>query len=109
MKTILLYLYAKGTVIGFITAISKLLNDIRTNNFEWRVFLTDLFATPLMGYIAFELVKDIDSISHWQKVVFTIFMSLNTFVVLKLATNPNLVKAMIGSWLKVDKEALKEN
>ena len=107
MKTILVYLYAKGTVIGFITALSKLLNDIRTKNFQWRVFITDLLATPLMGYIAYELVKNIDSISDWQKIVFTIFMSLNTFVVLKLATNPNLVKAMIGSWLKVDKEDLK--
>ena len=93
---------SQGFLIGFFSGLLKMMQDIRNGNFKWFIAITDITASSVVGYSIFEWSSESKSLADWQVIGLTIMLSLNAFFVVKIITNPNLIKKLLSSWFKIN-------
>jgi nucleoside permease NupC len=87
----------EGLVIGFFSGGLKIMYSIRNGTFKWTVAVTDLAGAMIVGYATWEWIE-IEK--EWQKVLTTVVMSINTFFIVGLLMNPQLVKIYFTKYFK---------
>lgn len=92
----------KGLVIGLWAAVLKVVLAIRTSVFQWFIAISDLIITPLMGLSFYDFAAPSPYLEEWQVVLLTFFISINTFVVVAVITNPRFIKSVLSSFLRID-------
>ena len=118
LDTIKSAIESKGFLIGLFMGLLKTFQDIRaeySNNpkfsikdVKWFIVFTDLFASTFVGYTVYEWSSESDILSSLQVTGLTIFLSINSFIVIKVITDPKLVKKLIGGWIKSKTEIKEE-
>ncbi len=91
-----------GFWIGFFAGVLKIMQDVRASRFKWIIAITDLSAATIVGYSVYQWASESNRLASWQVVGLTVMFSLNAFLVIKIITEPSLVKKIIQSWFKVD-------
>ncbi len=92
----------KGFLIGFFSALMKVMQDVRGATFKWVIALTDLIAGTSVGYSVYQWSSESEQLANWQIYGLTIMFSLNAFLVVKIVTEPKIVQQLIKSWFKID-------
>lgn len=92
----------KGFIIGFFSGLLKVMQNIRSGTFKWMIAITDMVAAIIAGYSVYQWASDSEVLDEWQVVFLTIVIALNTFIVVRLFTDPVMFRRMIKSWFKVD-------
>lgn len=93
-----------GFWIGFLAGILKIMQDLRNAKFRWLIAITDLSASTIVGYSVYVWASESNQLANWQVIGLTIMFSLNAFVVIKIITEPTVVRNIIQSWFKIDLE-----
>lgn len=89
----------KWITIWLLTAIVKWIVQLRKQNFNVLVFITDTVLALIVWYVSWELVAQEDML--WViKLIFTIFMSWNAFVLVSILFNPELAKKVFFNFIK---------
>lgn len=92
----------KGFIIGFFAGLLKVMQNIRAGTFRWVIALTDMAASIIAGYCVYEWASDSKALDEWQVIFLTLVIALNTFIVVRLFTDPEMFRNLIKSWFKVD-------
>lgn len=106
---LLAILESKGALIGFFGGLLKVMQDARLGLFKWVKATTELIASTGVGVIMFEWINESSSLSGWKVNFLTLLFSLNAFLLVKVFTDPEVLKAIIGTWIKKIPEINKEN
>lgn len=101
MKIFLSILFSKGFLIGFISSLLKIMQDIRNGQFRWKIALTDSLGACIMGHTVYSWASESEVLNFWQVYLITVFMSLNVFFVLKLITNAKIAKIILETYTKI--------
>ena len=101
IKAILIFFLSKGTYLGFISGLFKVMLDVRENKFKWKIALSDLIGSTAMGYTVYAWAGESETLQAWQVYFITVFMSINAFVVIKIITEPDLVKKLFRTYFKI--------
>lgn len=99
IEEILAAMFSKGTLIGFLAGVLRILVAIRAGRFVWLIALTDIVGSTLVGNITYEWVS-YSGLENWQVLFITCFSSLNAFVILSIITDPKLVNALFSRWIE---------
>ncbi len=103
LKLALLFLTSKGTLIGLIAGFLKVMQDIREGRFKWVIATTDITASSIVGYSIYSWASESQTLASWQIIGLTVMFSLNAFLVIKIITEPDLIKQLLRGWFKLDK------
>jgi len=93
-----------GFWIGFLAGVLKIMQDLRNAKFRWLIAITDLSASTIVGYSVYAWASESNQLANWQVIGLTIMFSLNAFLVIKIITEPTVVRNIIQSWFKIDLE-----
>lgn len=105
-KEWIVMIFTKGLIIGIFAGLLKIMQDMRTRTFKWYIALTDLFASMVVGYSIYEWASEAKSLHEWQKIMITVILSLNAFLVVKILTDPKMITLLIRNWIKVNTNEL---
>ncbi len=89
----------KWVFIWFITWLTKWAFQIRKNDFNLLIFLTEGFLSIIIWYVSWEIVEPKEMLSIY-KVIFTWVMSWNAFILTSIIFNPELFKKIIFWFLE---------
>jgi LytS/YehU family sensor histidine kinase len=89
-----------GIQIGFVMGV---LHEIYRHNYQgihvrWALALTNILAAVLMGWVVDKIGRSAD-LSNLQLGLWIGFMSLNTFLVINVLTNKEIVQALISHYV----------
>ncbi len=89
----------KGIFYGLLIGVMKVMKDVRDGKLIWVTALTDLAGSILIGYVAYEIVS-LTEISELMKVVWTIFMASNAFLVIAILSDKKLFQKIVDKYIK---------
>lgn len=89
----------KGIIYGFLIGIMKVMKDARDGKLKLVTVITDLAGSILIGYVAYEVVS-LTSISELTKIIWTIFMASNAFLVIAVMSDKQLFNKIVDKYIK---------
>lgn len=98
-KLLAVALTKHGAFYGLLVGIMKVLKDMRDGKYRTVTALTDIVGSCIVGYVSYE-VASLTDIGEYFKVMWTLFMSANAFLVIAFATDKTLFNAVIDKYLK---------
>lgn len=89
----------KGLFFGLLIGLMKVMKDARDGKIKWVTAITDLAGAILIGYVSYEIVSLTD-ISEAMKIVWTLFMSSNAFLVIAVISDKKLFNRIVDKYIK---------
>lgn len=90
----------KGFIYGGLVGSMKLMKDIRDDKFKLVKSLTDLTGSVLIGYASYEVISLTD-VSEIVRVLWTLFLSANAFLVVSVLSDKDLFDRIKKKYLKI--------
>ena len=84
-------------MIGFGVGVLLILKSIRDGKFQWHIALPNLIGAIIMGYIAYEIGNS--RISEYLNIIWTFFVSINSFLIIDIVSEPELVKKLFARYI----------
>ena len=98
-KLIAIALVKKGIILGLLVGIMKIMKDMREGNLKLKTAIPDLFGSIFMGHISYEIVEPMENISEWFKIVWTVYMAVNAFVIISALQDKRIFDAIVNRYL----------
>lgn len=89
----------KWVIIWFMTWITKWAFQMRKNDFNLLIFLTEGFLSIVIWYVSWEIVEPKEMLGIY-KIIFTAVMSGNAFILTSIVFNPQLFKKILFWFLE---------
>ena len=98
-KIIAILATKKGILLGLLIGSMKVMADIRNGNVKMATLITDLLGAMVIGYASYEVIS-LTEVTELLKVIWTLFLSANAFLVVSMLSDKEIIQGFIRKYLK---------